>query len=277
MSDVAQTKTGFIRVCGGNLRYELAGEGPTLVLIHAGLADCRMFDDQLAFLSQHCQVLRYDLHGFGRSSWPDQPYTHHESLHELLDHLDIDRVSLLGTSLGGGVALDFTLTYPEMVDSLIAVSAGIGGYPQKPEDELLFQPVIEAFTANEYTRAIDLMIHIWVDGPSREPDQVSAELRERIRALYTDVLLRTREGGRQADQLEPSAYRRLDDIHVPTLVIVGSEDISGVRDQAEWLSRSIDGSRKEEISGVAHMLNMEVPEQFNQLVLQFLQEHQLAR
>ncbi len=169
------------------------------MLIHAGLADCRMFDDQFGALSRHCQVLRYDMHGFGRSSWPDQPYTHHDALHELLDQLGIERVSLLGMSLGGGVALDFTLTYPGSVDALIAVAAGIGGFPQTDEDSKLFEPVVEAFTANDFTRAIDLMIHIWLEGPHRSSDDVDPTIRERLRALYTDVLLRTREGGRQPD------------------------------------------------------------------------------
>lgn len=276
MSDAVQTKSGFIRVSGGNLRYEIAGNGPVLVLIHAGLADSRMFDDQFGVLSHHCRVLRYDLYGFGRSSWPDRRYTHHETLHELLDYLEIDHASLLGTSLGGGIALDFALSYPTMVDALITVAAGIDGYPQTKEDEQLFTPVVEAFKANEYTQAIDLMLHIWVDGPQRSSDHVDPAIRERVRALYTDVLLRSREGGRQADRIDPPAYGRLGDIHVPTLVVVGSEDIPGVRDQAEQIAHSISGARLEVLPDVAHLLNMEIPDRFNRIVLEFLQEHQLA-
>ena len=276
MSDKVEGKLGLVRACGANLHYELAGEGPTLVLIHEGLADSRMYDEQFDVFSRHCRVLRYDLHGFGRSSWPDQPYTHHEALHELLEQLGIERVALLGMSLGGGVALDFTLTYPATVAALIPVAAGIGGYPQTAEDAQLFEPVVEAFTAKDFTRAIDLMIHIWVDGPQRGLDEVDPTIRERVRALYTDVLLRTRDGGRPAEQLEPPAYRRLGEIHVPTLVIVGSGDIPAVQDQSEQIARSIAGARKEVLPHVAHLLNMEIPEEFNRLVLDFLRQLQLA-
>ena len=277
MSQDVNSTTGFVRVCGGNLRYEMAGEGPVLVLIHSGLTDCRMYDDQFGEFAEHCRVLRYDLHGFGRSSWPEGRYTHHEALHELLGQLDIDHATLLGTSLGGGVALDFALTYPKMVDALVTVASGIGGYPQTPEDERLFAPVVRAFTDNDYTTAIDLMIHIWVDGPDRSPEDVDANLRERVRALYTDVLLRTREGGRQPEKLDPPAYGRLDQIQVPTLVLIGDRDIPSVRGQADQIAGSIQGARKVVLANVAHLLNMEIPNEFNRIVLEFLRERQVVR
>jgi 3-oxoadipate enol-lactonase len=277
MSEEMQTDSGLIQSFGATLRYERSGDGPVLVLIHAGLADCRMYDDQVETLAQRCQVLRYDMHGFGRSSWPDQPYTHHGALRKLLDHLEIDHLALLGTSLGGSVAIDFTLAYPEMVDALIPVAAGINGYPRTAEDEELFAPVIEAFKANEYTKGIDLMIHIWVDGPQRSPDEVDPAVRNRVRSLYTDVLIRTREGGRQADQLSPPALPRLGEIHVPTMVVVGSGDIPSVQDQAEVLASAIPEARKEVLPRVAHMLNMEIPDEFNRLVLDFLRMHHLTR
>jgi len=277
MSQDVKPISGFARVFGGNLRYEVAGEGPILVLIHSGLTDCRMYDDQFAELSRYCRVVRYDLHGYGRSSWPEGPYTHHEALRELLRQLEIDRASLLGTSLGGSVALDFALTYPEMVDALVTVAAGISGYPQTPEDERLFAPVVQAFTDNNYTKAIDLMLHIWVDGPDRDPAKVDASLRERVRMLYTDVLLRTREGGRQPERLVPSANERLGQIHVSTLVLIGDQDITSVKDQAERIAGSIDGARKVLLPNVAHLINMEIPGEFNRIVLEFLRGEGLAR
>src|SRR2546425_5372521 len=103
MSDAIQSDTGFVEVSGAPLYYEVAGTGPALVLLHEGIADSRMYDDQFSALAQHYQVVRYDLHGFGRSGTPDQPYTHHEALHALLRHLSIERAALLGMSLGGSI------------------------------------------------------------------------------------------------------------------------------------------------------------------------------
>jgi 3-oxoadipate enol-lactonase len=115
MTDGVRVETGFVEVAGAPLVYEVAGAGPALVLLHGGLADSRMFDDQVAALARRYRVVRYELHGFGRSGMPQQPYTHHEALLGLLRHLGIDRTALLGMSLGGSIAVDFALTYPETV------------------------------------------------------------------------------------------------------------------------------------------------------------------
>jgi len=277
MNDQVEALSGLVRAFGANIHYDLAGEGPTLVLLHTGLADSRMFDAQFDLFARHCHVLRYDLPGYGRSSRPDRPYAQHELLRELLEQLGLERATLLGASLGGAIALDFSLAYPSMVDGLITVAAGISGYPQTPADAELFAPVTQAFSDNDFTRAIDLMIHLWVDGPRRSPEAVDPALRERVRTLYTDVLLRSREGGPQVIPADPPAYGRLDQIRTPTLVIVGDEDVPSVLDQADLIARAIPGARKAVLTGAAHLLNMERPEEFNRLVLDFLREHQLSR
>src|SRR5690242_13519846 len=122
MTDSAPRNTGYVEVAGGPLSYEVAGTGPVLVLLHEGIADNRMYDDQFGALAERYRVLRYDLHGFGRSGKPQQPYTHHEALHGLLRHLGIERAAVLGMSLGGSIAVDFALTYPEMVDALLLLA-----------------------------------------------------------------------------------------------------------------------------------------------------------
>lgn len=274
MGNVIEVKSGLARACDTALYYEVAGTGPALVLIHAGLADHRMFDDQFRFLADYCRVVRYDLHGFGRSSWPARDYTHHEALYELLNQLGIARATLLGVSLGGAVALDFALTYPAMIDALVLVGAGTGGYPQSPAARERFAPAIEAFAAGDFTRGIDQMMHIWVDGPQRAPEEVDATVRTRLRALYSDVLLRSRESGRPPQALEPPAYTRLAEITVPTLVIVGAGDIPEILEQAELLESTIPGARKVVLPHVAHLLNMEIPAEFNRLVIDFLAEHE---
>jgi 3-oxoadipate enol-lactonase len=272
MADPIQAHTGFAEVGGAPLYYEVAGTGPALVLIHEGLADSRMYDDQFDALARRYRVVRYDLHGFGRSGTPDRAYTHHEALHGLLRHLGIDRAALLGMSLGGIVAIDFTLTYPDMVGALVLMAAGIGGYPISEATRALAAPLAEAFKAGDFVRAIDLSVRFWVDGMERSPEEVDPDVRERFRALYTDVLRRSRDGGRQADLLDPPAYRRLGEIHVPTLVVVGTGDVPDILDGADLLERSIPGSRKVVLPRVAHLLNMERPAEINRLILDFLAE-----
>ena len=273
MSNEIMVKSGLAQACGAALYYEIAGEGPALVLIHAGLADHRMYDDQFLFLARYCRVVRYDLHGFGRSGWPARDYSHYEALRELLAELRIEHATLLGMSLGGGIALDFALSYPQMVDGLLLVAAGIGGFPQSQQSRELFAPALEAFAAGDFTRGIDRMLQIWVVGPRRNPEDLDPTIRTRLRTLYTDVLLRTREGGRPPGALEPSAFTRLAEIQAPSLVVVGSGDIPEILEQADLLARTIPNARKVVFPRVAHLLNMEIPEEFNRLVVDFVAEN----
>jgi pimeloyl-ACP methyl ester carboxylesterase len=275
MSDAIQSDTGFVEVSGAPLYYEVAGTGPALVLLHEGIADSRMYDDQFSALAQRHRVVRYDLHGFGRSGTPDRPYTHHEALHALLRHLGIERATLLGMSLGGGIAIDFALTYPSMVDALLLLAAGVGGYPVSEATLTLAAPLVEAFKAADFVRAIDLSVRFWVDGMERSPEEVDPVVRERVRTMYTDVLRRSREGGRQANTLEPPAYSRLGEIHVPTLIVVGSGDVPDILDQADLLAGTIAGARKVVLPRVAHVLNMERPAEVNHIILDFLEEQHL--
>ena len=102
--------------------YETAGAGRPLVFIHAGIADSRMWDRQFSDLADSFTVVRYDMRGFGRTPPAEGPYAHYEDLAALLTHLGLDRVSLVGCSMGSKTALDFALCYPERVDRLILSS-----------------------------------------------------------------------------------------------------------------------------------------------------------
>src|SRR5215216_6924328 len=128
MSELQGVQTGFADLHGGRLYYEIAGEGPFLVLAHAGIADHTMWDDQFPVFAQHFRVLRFDFWGFGKSTVIPKPFFLHDDLYRLLTFLEIKQAHLLGCSLGGRVALDVALAYPQMVKSLIAVGSGLGGY-----------------------------------------------------------------------------------------------------------------------------------------------------
>ena len=260
---------GSVDVCGAALAYEVAGSGHAIVLIHAGLADRRMFDDLVPALAPFARVVRYDMHGFGESGSPAGAYSHHDALRGLLAGLGIGRASVLGVSLGANVALDFELTHPALVDRLVLVATGLDGYPPGAETAALAAPVAEAFRAGDFVRAIDLSIRLWVDGPRRVPDEVDPAVRELVRALYTDVLRRSREGGRPADRLAPPAIERLAEVKAPTLVVVGVGDLPDIVAEADLLASTIPGARLATIPVVGHMLVMERPVELARLALEF--------
>lgn len=120
--------SGIVEINGASLYYEVAGTGPPIVLLHDGLLDCRVWDDQFeAFAGSHT-VVRYDIRGRGRSGMSDKEFSHVEDLRALLGFLGVQRTSLIGASNGGRISLDFVLEYPEMADSLVLVGLSLSGY-----------------------------------------------------------------------------------------------------------------------------------------------------
>jgi 3-oxoadipate enol-lactonase len=265
MTEAQRVDTGFAEVSGAPLYYEIAGAGHPLVLIHEGIADRRMYDDQFGAFAQRYRVIRYDVHGFGKSGIPAGPYSGHEALHDLLRVLGVERTYLLGMSMGGGIAIDFTLTYPTMVDALILAAAGVGGYTASDVVKQQWSEIGAALDSGDVAEAVELALRMWVDGPARAPDQVDPAVRERVGEMIQDS-----KPVPVPQPLEPPALSRLAEIHVPTLIIVGSGDVPDILAQADLLEQGIAGAQKVVIPGAAHVPNMERPRDFNRIVLDFL-------
>src|SRR5690242_5351387 len=102
-----------------SISYEITGEGRPLILVHAGIADRRMWDDQVPAFAQHYQVIRYDMRGYGETEMVAGPFSHSRDLYNLLKFLAVERAYLIGVSMGGTTIVDFTLEHPEMVEALI--------------------------------------------------------------------------------------------------------------------------------------------------------------
>ena len=276
MSAPTNVETGYAEINGARLYYEVAGAGQPLALLHAGIADSRMWDDQFAVFAERYKVIRYDYRGFGKSSVPPGPYVFRDDLLGLLRHLGIARASLIGVSMGGGLAVDFTLEHPEMVTALIPVCAGVSGFEPNPADiapeELAYWEQLEAADkAGDVERLNELEVHLWVDGLRRAPEQVNPAARARVREMNGANIARAAEQEQaQSQPLQPPAVGRLGEIHAPTLVIVGAEDNGMVHAAANRLSTEIAGARKVIMRDTAHVPNMEKPEEFNRIVLDFL-------
>jgi pimeloyl-ACP methyl ester carboxylesterase len=268
MTDVKGLQIGIAEIEGASLYYEIAGDGPDLVLAHAGFVDRRMWDEQLPVFAQHYRVVRYDLRGVGNSRLTPGPFSHRHDLYQLLKHLGIERAHLLGCSIGGGAIIDFALEYPEMTSSLVLVSSALGGYQFQGDMPKPLQELAAALNKRDLNRAAELAVRIWIDGPQRTPDRVDAHIRERARQMSLTALpiLFAKE-----EPLEPPAIERLSELAIPALVIVGELDDASVGTISELLTTQIAEARKAIVSSTAHLPNMERPEEFNQMVLAFLQ------
>ena len=273
-----QLQKGFAEVNGTSLYYEVAGAGHPLVLNHGGLVDHHLWDDQFDAFAQHFKVIRYDIRGFGASGMLSkgmEPYSMERDLYGLLQFLGIEKTYVLGLSLGGTLAIDFTLQYPEMVDALITVGSGLSGYEWgEPDKELMakFAAMDEAFKSGDIARSVEISLQLWTDGPYRTPEQVDPQVRERVRAMTTHNYGRGDDEDVQPQEMEPPAVGRLAEIHVPVLIIAGGQDAEAILTIADTLEKSIAGAKKVVIPGAAHHPNMEKPAEFNRVVIEFLEQ-----
>lgn len=122
---------GFAAINGANLYYEVAGSGHPLVLVHAGIADNRMWDDQFSAFANQYRVIRFDQRGYGQSPPMEGEFARHNDLYELLKFLKVERAYLIGCSMGGRVCLDFALEHPDIAAALIMVGSGPSGFDFK--------------------------------------------------------------------------------------------------------------------------------------------------
>jgi pimeloyl-ACP methyl ester carboxylesterase len=271
MAAQVKSKTGYVDVEGGKLYYEEAGGGHPLLLIHAGVANLDMWDGQVPVFAEKYRVIRYDAREYGRTTTEAVSFSNRQDVYDLLKHLGVEKAYVLGLSRGGQIATDFTLEHPEMVDALIPVAAGLGGLEFTPTEEeaKLFNRMDELWEKKEFDTLIEIDIDRWADGPQRSREEgnpgVQRRLREMLKYNYTNQPIEP-----TARPLEPPAAGRLGEIKVPTLVIVGDLDMPSVLQACDLLAKGIEGAKKVVIPGTAHMVNMEKPEEFNRVVMDFL-------
>jgi 3-oxoadipate enol-lactonase len=268
-----QKETGFLGNEGARLYYEVAGLGHPLLLIHAGVADSRMWDEQFSVFAQHYRVIRYDLRGYGKTEVPPGPISNHEDVANLLQSLHVEKAHLLGISFGGLVALDFALAYPEMTAALILATPSISGRQPSERERHYSEEENTYLERDDLAGATEVNLRQWVDGPYRTPLQVHPEIRERVRQMQMHAFTIPIPEQTEGRPLKPPAMIRLAEVHTPTLLMVGDLDIPERLALVEELALAIAGAQQVHIAQAAHMLSMEQPEIFNQIVLDFLRQH----
>jgi pimeloyl-ACP methyl ester carboxylesterase len=274
MPKSVQPEAGTASVNGTQLYYETLGEGHPLVLIHGGYMDRRMWDDQFDAFAQRYRVIRYDVRGFGKSELPPVPYADRQDLFDLLKYLGIEKTYLLGLSLGGVIAIDFTLDYPDMVDALILVGSPVPGFPIEllyTEEQLEQQRSRwAAFEEAIQERNIPAMVDALMEDPTLVPSSNYPAARQRVRNNLAEYSFAWVLDPAPKQDLDPPAYERLAEIHVPTLIMLGAQDDPRLFKDADKLERDIMGASRVMIAEAHHMPNMEKPKEFNATVLDFL-------
>ena len=255
---------------GARIHYEQEGEGLPILFLHAGVADSRMWQPQIRAFANQFECIAPDMRGFGRSTLPAESWSPVADLLGLIDHLHLKPVHVVGCSMGGAVAIDFAIEHGERISKLVLVGPGVGGVNFGAKYPELFAEADAAEKAGDQRAIIEADARLWLDGPRRSPGYV----RDPLRKLFfeMDSNFESDFDSAPLDHLEPPAADRLHEITAPTLVIVGDEDAPPVFDAVELLMEKVPHARKAVIHDAAHLPNLEHPEEFNRIVMEFLLE-----
>lgn len=253
--------TAFAGSGSARLAYDDTGEGPPVLLLHAGVTDRRSWSHVVAELSDDHRVLAFDRRGFGETTYQAEPHDPVVDALAVLDDAGVDGpATLVGASMGGRLAIDLTLDHPERVGRLVLIGSACRGAPDKTPDEYpeSYREIGHAIDVAEEAGDLDtvnqLEAWLWLDGPTAREHRVSGPVRE----LFLDMngrALRAEPAGDEVDR--PSAWDRLGEIGVPTLVLIGDLDLEDAADTSEGLAEHIPDAQLEWLEDTAHLPQLE--------------------
>jgi 3-oxoadipate enol-lactonase len=264
---------GFADVNDTKLYYELAGHGEPLVLIHGFVVDSRMWDHQFQEFTKQYRVLRYDLRGYGKSAKPTgEDYTDSDDLMSLMKHLKIENAHIIGLSMGGLIAMDFTISYPKAVKKLVVADTTLSGYTWSEAYGSSLNSIWATCKKRGLSVAKAQFLAFEIFCTESEDPYVYHSLKDMIDD-YSGIHLLDVDLPVWRSKVRDPIAGRLSDIRVPTLIVVGERDAHDFHIIADILSEGIPLARKLVVPGVKHMVNMEDPVAFDGAVLEFLSNH----
>jgi len=241
------------------LALSVAGEGPLLLFLHGIGGRRQNWDPQLAFFSRKFKAAAWDARGYGDSDdyeGPLQFSVFSDDVLRVLDHFKVEKTNLIGLSMGGRIARNFALHHPERVDRLVLANTTPGFGSLTPQQVRDF--VDQRRNADPLEQAKRLV------SPRARPGAFD-DLVASLRAVHRESYLKTVEASVAQDLAAP-----LEQIQAPTLVVTSDEDTLYPPAIARDMVRRIPGAALALIEGAGHLSNMEQPERFNQVVLEFL-------
>jgi 3-oxoadipate enol-lactonase len=249
----------FVSVRDGRIWYQTCGDGSkSIVLIHDGVLHSATWDAVWPLLCRDFHVVRYDRRGYGQSPAATKAYSPLEDLAAVMRAASIGHAVLVGSSSGGGLAVDFTLAHPEAVDRLVLVGPSVSGLPYSSYFIGRLTALEQRFKRGDIDGAIR---NSWCLAPGH--DAVRKRIVGLLRAYPQDMA--------HADPAlpEPPAKQLLSTITVPTLILVGEYDVADNHAQAGAVEALMPNAKRVVVPDSGHLLYLERPDAFVGLVTPF--------
>lgn len=243
------------------ISYDVQGSGPVVVLITGSNLDRRMWTREATWLARTHTVVRYDLRAHGQSDTATKPFSHLDDLVEVLDTLKIEKASLVGLSAGSTIALDAALEHPSRVDRIVLSGPAPSGYVPK-ERPAFAGDLMAALQARDFAKAGEVLLTTPVFAAPVESQALVRQMvteNDRLWSVPRELMTTSPR----------TAMDRLEQVRVPTLVLIGELDTMQ-REPAELLGKRIPGARLIVVPGGGHLLNLTSPREFEAAVAAFL-------
>lgn len=264
-----------IEVPGGRLfgsRWPGVGDEAALVLLHAGVADRRSWVTAAPGITGFGPVISYDRRGFGETSPATVDFRHLDDLWAVLAATTDRPAWLVGSSVGGGLALDAALEHPERIAGLILIAPGITGAPDDYEldpDTVQLEAAMKAANAAGDLAGVNRFeTWLWLDGPRGPESRVSGPVRELALSMNAVVLANDLPDDSGDSGID--TWSRLGELQVPTTIAWGDLDVPVLIGECDQAADLIPGARRYEVPGTAHFPYLEKPESLAELVGQAL-------
>lgn len=270
--------SAIIAVGAARIAAEWKGSGQPVVLLHAGIADRRMWLHQLAALASRYHVIAFDRRGFGETPAIDEAYSPVADLFAVVDQL-VGRdkpVVLVGCSQGGSIAIDAALAFPDRIAALVLISPSVSGAPAATPHEAvrrLLDAIDVAAKSGDLDQVNRQKAALFLDGALANEGRVKGAARELFLTM-NGIALAGQEIGR-AIQPEP-AWDRLSRIAVPVRILCGDLDIPHIQARCRELAATLPDVRLEILPGAAHLPSLEQPDLFSARLLDLLVDFQRA-
>ncbi len=251
-------------VPGASLYYETDGHisNPAILLLHAGVANLRMWDPLIPQLAAGHFVIRFDERGYGQTTSEDVAFSDRQDARDVLDHLGVESALLVGGSRGGGIALDIALETPERATGVVMICSGPSGFPEvegTPAEEEAWAEIEAVEESGDHAKSTRLATKFWSIGVGRDEADLDPAFVSTVYALNRPNAAYDERVG---SELEPPAYDRLDQLAVPLLAIAGKADLSVMLVMQEYLVEHVPDAEGYLFHDAAHLPSVERPEEF---------------
>ena len=257
---------------GISMNYEIQGQGENLILIHGAFDNLNMWYNQVPVFSKDYRVITYDIRGFGGTESSGMEYSvalFEEDLHQFTKAVGIETTCCLGFSLGGSIAVQLAIDYPELVKALVLSNSSAGLPLAAPSPKALErgQEILGLLDKGDIGAAAELMASAAFSPNFKSKNPVEFERFVKSK-LQNDPhklaqVMRSLRGGASVPDISK--------LKCPTLIIIGEYDPGMGPDRGKQLQQAIPDS-KLVILPAGHSSPFEAPDEFNRAVLEFLSE-----